>query len=109
MAKKKIAAKKKTGAQPTKAARPQRVDQLKKTPTYKVERGITKPPASRAGGILTPERVALEAMNVDHSFLITDKGVVKRTRDIIYRMQQACKKRFTLRRMPIGWRVWRIA
>ena len=109
MAKKKIAAKKKTDVQHTMAARPQHVDLLKKTPTYKVERGITKPPTSRAGGILTPERVALEAMNVDHSFLITDKSVIKRTRDIIYRMQQACKKRFALRRMPVGWRVWRLA
>ena len=109
MAKKKIATKKKTVAQRTKAARPQPVASVKKPPTYKVERGITKPPISRSGGVLTPERVALEAMHVDHSFLIADKGVIKRTRDIITRLQQACKKRFTMRRMSDGWRVWRLA
>ena len=108
MANKKIAAKKKTGTQHEKGSRPKRIAPVKPS-TYKLERGVTKPPVTSSGAALTPERVALDALGIDHSFLITDKSLIKRTRDIITRMQRAGKKRFTLRRMSDGWRAWRIA
>ena len=108
MAKKKIAAKKITQTKRRKGSRSQPSGPVKPS-QYKVERGIAKPPVTRYGGTLTPERVALEALSVDHSFLIADKSLVKRTRDIITRMQKAGKKRFTMRGMPDGWRVWRLA
>lgn len=74
---------------------------------YKIERGIAKPAVM--SGAKTPERLTLEAMKVGQSFAFTDKAIVKRVKDICYRLKQERGRRFSVCKMEKGWRAFRDA
>jgi hypothetical protein len=73
---------------------------------YTIEKGIAKP--EYGAGPVTPERQAIEAMATGDSFLFEDRSVSKRMRDIIYRVNKASKKQFSMLNLGEGWRVWRM-
>ena len=74
---------------------------------YKIERGIAKPPVM--SGAKTAERLTLEKMKVGQSFAFTDKTIVKRVKDICYRLKQERGRRFSVCKMDKGWRAFRDA
>ncbi len=74
---------------------------------YKIERGIAKPPVM--SGAKTAERLTLEKMKVGQSFAFTDKAIVKRVKDICYRLKQERGRRFSVCKMDDGWRAFRDA
>lgn len=78
-----------------------------KTKGYKIEGGITKPPVM--SGAKTAERLTLEKMKVGQSFAFTDKAIVKRVKDICYRLKQERGRRFSVCKMDNGWRAFRDA
>jgi hypothetical protein len=77
------------------------------TTGYKIERGIAKPAVM--SGSKTAERLTLEKMKVGQSFAFTDKAIVKRVKDICYRLKQERGRRFSVCKMEIGWRAFRDA
>lgn len=79
----------------------------KKASGYKIEKGIAKP--KFVPGAKTPERLVLERMKVGQSFAITDQGVVKRVKDICYRLKQEIGRRYSVCKMDVGWRAFRDA
>ncbi|MEQ1615879.1 MAG: hypothetical protein ABL904_24240 [Hyphomicrobiaceae bacterium] len=74
---------------------------------YKIEKGVAKP--KFVSGAKTPERMALEKMKVGQSFAFTDHGIVKRVKDICYRLKQETGRRFSVCKMENGWRAFRDA
>lgn len=74
---------------------------------YKIEKGVAKP--KFVSGAKTPERMALEKMKVGQSFAFTDQGIVKRVKDICYRLKQETGRRFSVCKMDNGWRAFRDA
>ena len=72
---------------------------------YKIEKGVAKPKV--ISGAKTPERVTLEKMKVGQSFAFTDQGIVKRVKDICYRLKQETGRRFSVCKMDGGWRAFR--
>lgn len=48
-------------------------------------------------------------MKVGQSFAFTDQGVVKRVKDICYRLKQETGRRYSVCKMDIGWRAFRDA
>ena len=74
---------------------------------YKIEKGVAKP--KFVSGAKTPERMALEKMKVGQSFAFTDHGIVKRVKDICYRLKQETGRRFSVCKMDNGWRAFRDA
>lgn len=74
---------------------------------YKIERGIAKPAVM--SGAKTPERLTLEAMKVGQSFAFTDQAIVKRVKDICYRLKQEQGRSFSVCKMDKGWRAFRDA
>ena len=74
---------------------------------YRIERGVAKP--KFVSGAKTPERMALEKMKVGQSFAFADQGVVRRVKDICYRLKQETGRRFSVCKMDIGWRAYRDA
>lgn len=79
----------------------------KKPLGYKIEKGVVKP--KFVSGAKTPERMALEGMKVGQSFAFTDHGIVKRVKDICYRLKQETGRRFSVCKMDNGWRAFRDA
>ena len=79
----------------------------RKPSSYKIEKGVAKP--KFVSGAKTPERMALEKMKVGQSFAFTDQGIVKRVKDICYRLKQETGRRFSVCRMDNGWRAFRDA
>lgn len=79
----------------------------RKPSSYKIEKGVAKP--KFVSGAKTPERMALEKMKVGQSFAFTDHGIVKRVKDICYRLKQETGRRFSVCRMDNGWRAFRDA
>jgi hypothetical protein len=78
-----------------------------KSTGYKIERGIAKPAVM--SGAKTAERLTLEAMKVGQSFAFTDKTIVKRVKDICYRLKQERGRSFSVCKMDKGWRAFRDA
>lgn len=78
-----------------------------KSTGYKIERGIAKPAVM--SGSKTAERLTLEAMKVGQSFAFTDTTIVKRVKDICYRLKQERGRRFSVCKMESGWRAFRDA
>lgn len=74
---------------------------------YKIEKGVAKP--KFVSGAKTAERMALEKMKVGQSFAFTDHGIVKRVKDICYRLKQETGRRFSVCKMDSGWRAFRDA
>lgn len=74
---------------------------------YKIEKGVAKP--KFVSGTKTPERMALEKMKVGQSFAFSDHGIVKRVKDICYRLKQETGRRFSVCKMDDGWRAFRDA
>lgn len=74
---------------------------------YKIEKGVAKP--KFVSGAKTPERMALEKMKVGQSFAFADHGIVKRVKDICYRLKQEMGRRFSVCKMDNGWRAFRDA
>lgn len=74
---------------------------------YKIEGGIAKPPVM--SGAKTAERLTLEKMKVGQSFAFTDKTIVKRVKDICYRLKQERGRRYSVCKMDDGWRAFRDA
>lgn len=72
---------------------------------YKIERGIAKPPVM--SGAKTAERLTLEKLKVGQSFAFTDKTIVKRVKDICYRLKQERGRRYSVCKMEAGWRAFR--
>lgn len=79
----------------------------RKPSSYKIEKGVAKP--KFVSGAKTPERMALEKMKVGQSFAFTDQGIVKRVKDICYRLKQETGRRFSVCKMDAGWRAFRDA
>lgn len=79
----------------------------RKPSSYKIEKGVAKP--KFVSGAKTPERMALEKMKVGQSFAFTDQGIVKRVKDICYRLKQETGRRFSVCKMDVGWRAFRDA
>ncbi len=79
----------------------------RKPSSYKIEKGVAKP--KFVSGAKTPERMALEKMKVGQSFAFTDHGIVKRVKDICYRLKQETGRRFSVCKMDAGWRAFRDA
>lgn len=98
-------AKRKTRTKPTSATRKRAASE--KASSYKIEKGITKP--KFVSGAKTPERLALERMKVGQSFAFTNQGVVKRVKDICYRLKQETGRRYSVCKMDVGWRAFRDA
>jgi hypothetical protein len=78
---------------------------VKKPQGYKIEKGVAKPTV--ISGAKTPERMTLEKMKVGQSFAFTDQGIVKRVKDICYRLKQETGRRFSVCKMDGGWRAFR--
>lgn len=74
---------------------------------YKIERGIAKPPVM--SGAKTAERLTLEKMKVGQSFAFADKTIVKRVKDICYRLKQERGRRYSVCKMDDAWRAFRDA
>ena len=79
----------------------------KKPSGYKIEKGVAKP--KFVSGAKTPERMALEKMKIGQSFAFIDQGIVKRVKDICYRLKQETGRRFSVCKMDNGWRAFRDA
>jgi hypothetical protein len=78
-----------------------------KSTGYTIETGIAKPPVTSGGK--TPERVALETMKVGQSFAFANQSVVKRVKDICYRLKQEAGRRYSVCKTDTGWRAFRDA
>lgn len=78
-----------------------------KSSGYKIERGIAKPAVTP--GTKTAERLTLEKLKIGQSFAFTDGTIVKRVKDICYRLKQERKGRFSVCKMVNGWRAFRDA
>jgi hypothetical protein len=80
---------------------------MEKPSGYKIEKGIAKP--KTMSGAKTPERMTLEKMKVGQSFAFTDQAIVKRVKDICYRLKQETGRTFSVCKMDAGWRAFRDA
>ena len=74
---------------------------------YKIEEGIAKP--KTMAGAKTPERLTLEKLKVGQSFAFKEQAVVKRVKDICYRLKQETGRRYSVCKMDAGWRAFRDA
>ena len=74
---------------------------------HKIERGVAKPKVR--SGAKTPERVTLEKMKVGQSFGFADQAIVKRVKDICFRLKREAGRRFSVCKMDGGWRAFRDA
>jgi hypothetical protein len=74
---------------------------------YKIEQGIAKP--KTMAGAKTPERLTLEKLKVGQSFAFSDHAIVKRVKDICYRLKQETGRRYSVCKMDAGWRAFRDA
>lgn len=72
---------------------------------YRIEKGVAKPKVVAAGK--TPERLTIERLKVGQSFAFGDQRIVKRIKDICYRLKQSSGRSFSVCKMEKGWRAFR--
>lgn len=75
------------------------------TSAYAIESGIERPEKLTLGRPITKERELMCAMEVGQSFLLTDHSRYEYVRSIQTRLKP---KKFSTRKQPDGWRVWRL-
>lgn len=72
--------------------------------SYVIETKIPCPGTSK-GPVPSEERKTMQTMEVGQSFLVTEFKIYERIRGIQSRIEG---RKFSLRKHPGGWRLWRV-